>query len=170
MNRKNVKKYINLSILVLFVIILPFYIRSLVRHMSVYIDMYIALFYPSIRYEGNKSVPEEDIINYEKITFRDLRLDEYNEYSERFYKFYIVKKNHISKKKIYRLLSNYCKEYYENHNSYDKIGFFFYGECGMMPWFWNNDGFFPDLEMNSENLMCRFFASKDGIELKKGCR
>ncbi len=168
MNRKNVKKYINLSILVLFVIILPFYIRSLVRHMSVYIDMYIALFYPSIRYEGNKSVPEEGIINYEKITFRDLRLDEYNEYSERFYKFYIVKKNHISKKKIYRLLSNYCKEYYENNNSYDEIGFFFYEECGMMPWFWNNDGFFPDLEMNSGNLICRVFISKEETRFMEG--
>ena len=40
--------------------------------------MYIALFYPSIRYDGDKTVPEEDVIHYEKITFRDLRLDEFD--------------------------------------------------------------------------------------------
>ena len=131
-------------------------------------ELYIGFWRPDLTYDGDKTVPEEDVIHYEKITFRDLRLDEYNEYSERFYKFYIVKKNHISKKKIYQLLSNYCKEYYENNNSYDEIGFFFYGECGMMPWFWNNDGFFPDLEMNSGNLICRVFISKEETRFMEG--
>ena len=132
--------------------------------------MYICLAYPSLTYKGDKTVPEEDVIHYEKITLRDLRLDEVLHYEEytRHLKYYIVKSNHLSEKKIYRLLSNYCKDYYENNNSYDEIGFFFYEESGTMPWFWNNAGYFPDLEMNSGNLICRVFISKEEIKFMEG--
>lgn len=65
-------------------------------------------------------------------------------------------------------LLDYCKDYYKNHNSYDEIGFFFYEECGRMPWFWNNDGFFPDLEMNSDCLICRIFISKEEVKFLEG--
>ncbi len=133
--------------------------------------MYIDLFYPSIRYDGDKSVPEEDVIYLEKLTIRDIRVEvnsKYDDGTTYYRKSYIVKKNHLSKKKIYQLLSNYCEEYYAEHDNYDKIGFFFYGECGTMPWFWNNEGYFPDLEMNSDCLICRCFASKDGIKLIEG--
>lgn len=127
-------------------------------------ELYIGFKRPDLTYKGDKTVLEEDVIYLEKLKIRDIRLDENSKYADgtTFHrKNYIVKKNHISKKKIYQLLSNYCKEYYENHNSYDKIGFFFYEECGTMPWFWNNKGYFPDLEMNSSCLICRVFISKE---------
>ncbi|MDE5776264.1 MAG: hypothetical protein K2H67_05235 [Treponemataceae bacterium] len=133
-------------------------------------ELYIGFWRPDLTYDGDKTVLEEDVIHYEKIALRDLRLDQYRNYEgyTRHLKYYIVKSNHLSKKKIYQLLLNYCKEYYENNNSYDEIGFFFYEECGTMPWFWNDEGFFPDLEMNSGNLICRVFISKEGIKLIEG--
>lgn len=133
-------------------------------------ELYIGFWRPDLTYKGDKTVLEEDVIHYEKITLRDLRLDQYRNYEgyTRHLKYYIVKSNNFSEKKIYRLLSNYCKEYYENNNSYDEIGFFFYEECGTMPWFWNNDGYFPDLEMNSSCLICRVFISKEEIKFMEG--
>lgn len=127
--------------------------------------LYIGFERPDLTYKGDKTVLEEDVIYYEKITFRDLRLDQYRNYEgyTRHLKYYIVKSNHLSEKKIYQLLSNYCKEYYENNNSYDEIGFFFYEECGTMPWFWNDEGFFPDLEYNSDNEIITYRINKGGI-------
>ena len=147
----------------------------LIIRLSFYGILYVGIFlhdkYPAFFYEGDKTVPENDIIYLEKLSVRDLRLDmqsKYNDGTTYYRKCYIVKKNYLSKKKIYQLLSNYCKEYYKNHNSYDEVGFFFYEECGRMPWFWINDGFFPDLEINSNCLICRFFISKEEVKFFEG--
>ncbi len=32
-----------------------------------------------------------------------------------------------------------------------------------MPWFWNNHGYFPDLEYNSENEIGAYGVNNDGI-------
>ena len=89
----------------------------------------------------------------------------------------LVAKNIISDSNLFFYLYNFSqsttfeynsKEYYKNHNSYDEVGFFFYEECGRMPWFWNNDGFFPDLEINSNCLICRFFISKEEVKFFEG--
>lgn len=147
----------------------------LIIQFSFYGILYFGIFfhdkYPAFFYEGDKTVLEEDVIYLEKLSVRDLRLDiqsKYNDGTTYYRKSYIVKKNHFSKKKIYQFLANYCREFYEKHNSYDEIGFFFYEECGTMPWFWNDDGFFPDLEMNSDCLICRIFINKGEMKLLKG--
>lgn len=168
MKIRNIKNYVKFLLLVF-----SFFINIwfLINYVSPCIKMYICLAYPSLTYKGDKTVLEEDVIYLEKLAIRDIRLDVNSKYADGttyHKKNYIVKKNRLSKKKTYQLLSNYCKEYYENHNSYDEIEFFFYEECGTMPWFWNNDGYFPDLEMNSSCLICRVFISKEEIKFMEG--
>ena len=65
------------------------------------IGLYIALARPDITYKGDRTVPEKDIIRLEKVTLRDLRLDEYTKYegSSLFIKYYIVKKKSSFEKK-----------------------------------------------------------------------
>ena len=121
------------------------------------IGLYIGLERPDITYKGNRSVPKEDVVHYGKITLRDLRMDKYTKYegSSLFLKYYIVKKNHLSK----RILRNgkfSCKLVFDS-----------YEECSTMPWFWNNDGYFPDLEMNSQNLIAVYWITKDGLAFRK---
>ncbi len=133
-------------------------------------EFYMALERPDLTYKGGKTVPEEDIIHYGKITLRDLRLDECITYNgdTLFIKYYIVKKNLFPKKKLNKLLSQYCSEQYNKCNSYDIMSFHFYRECGKMPWYWNDEGYFPDLEANSDCKIGVFWISKDGIEFGAG--
>lgn len=133
-------------------------------------ELYIGFGRPDLTYKGDKTVPEEDVIRYEKITFRDLRLDECTTYDgdTLFFKYYIVKKNRFSKRRLKKLLSQYCNEQYNKCNSYDIMAFHFYRECGTMPWFWNTHGYFPDLESNSDCKIGVFWISKDGIEFGSG--
>lgn len=134
------------------------------------IGLYIGLERPDITYKGNRSVPKEDVVHYGKITLRDLRMDKYTKYerSSLFLKYYIVKKNHLSKRKLNNQLSKYCNDYYNNNcNNHDIISFHFYEESGTMPWFWNNDGYFPDLEMNSQNLIAVYWITTDGLAFRK---
>ncbi len=138
----------------------------------VFFQLYIALEHPALIYKGDKTVPKEDVIYLEKLKIRDLHLDQYRNYGEctRHFKYYIVKKNFLSRKRLYKQLSQYCVDYYKNLNiyDYDEVRFFFYEESSTMPWFWNNDGFFPDLQSNSGCLICKCFVSKDGIKLIEG--
>ena len=130
------------------------------------IDLYIALVYPDITYKGDRTVPEEDVIRLEKITLRDLKQDRI--YSNNTCsKFYIVKNNFLSQKKLHKELSIFCCKYYDEQNEFDELTFIFYEECATMPWFWNNDGYFPDLEMNSENLIAVYWITKDGLVFRK---
>ena len=130
------------------------------------IGIYIALVHPDITYKGDRTVPEKDIIRLEKITLRDLKQDII--YSDNTCsKYYIIKKNHLSKRKLNDQLSKYCNDYYNNDcNDHDIISFHFYEEAGTMPWFWNNDGYFPDLEMNSKYRIYKCWVSKDWIKFK----
>ena len=160
MNNKN--GYIKPILLLLFAIIFPIALPIV----GGIIGIYIALVYPDITYKGDRTVPEKDIIRLEKVTLRDLRLDEYTKYegSSLFIKYYIVKKNLLSKRKLNDQLSKYCNDYYNNDcNDHDIISFHFYEEAGTMPWFWNNDGYFPDLEMNSENLIAVYWITENDI-------
>lgn len=140
-NRKKAKFYIVL-------ILLPF----LIGFFKTCVEFQIAFERPDLIYKGDKTVKEEDIIHLRRIILRDLKIDEKWSYGEKFrlFKYYIVKNNHLSKKMLKEQLLEYCKDFYKNNN-YDEIAFFFYEECGTMPWCWNNEGFFPDLEMNSEH-------------------
>lgn len=143
-------------------ILFPFFV--------IFIDAYITFEHPDIKYNGDKSIPKEDVIRYGKITLRDLRMDECTTYNgdTLFIKYYIVKKNHFSKRQLNKLLAKYCSEQYNKCDSYDIMSFHFYRECGRMPWYWNSHGYFPDLEANCDSKIGVFWISKDGIEFGAG--
>ena len=129
--------------------------------------LYIGFERPDLTYDGDKTVLEEDVIYYEKITLRDLRLDyiETNKYNgeRKCCKYFLVKGRHFSLKKLDEQLSKYCFDYFDSQNEYDEIHFHFYEESGTMPWFWNNEGYFPDLEYNSDNEIITYRINKGGI-------
>ena len=81
------------------------------------------------------------------------------------WKHYIIKKNHLSKENLKNQLFDYCKAYYESNKNYNEIVFYFYQESPTIPWFWNNSGYFPDLEMNSEYCIFAFYVNDDGIKI-----
>ena len=160
---KSKKEYLFFFTFIAFIIIFPVFI--------LFCQLQITFERPDIIYKGNKTVSKEDIIYLDKITLRDLKIYESSSYygeKTHFLKYYLIKGSFLSKKNLKAKLLDYCKDYYKNHNSYDEIGFFFYEECGRMPWFWNNDGFFPDLEMNSDCLICRIFISKEEVKFLEG--
>ena len=128
-------------------------------------EFYIGFERPDLTYKGDKTVPEEDVVRYGKITLRDLRMDEYNTHNgnTHFVKYYIIKKNHFSERQLDRLLSQYCSEQYNKCDSYDMMSFHFYMECSKMPWYWNDGGHFPSLYENSDCEIGIFWISKDGI-------
>lgn len=164
MNNKN--GYFKSIFLLILAVMLPIILYIFIG----IIGLYIGLERPDITYKGNRSVPKEDVVHYGKITLRDLRMDKYTKYegSSLFLKYYIVKKNHLSKRKLNNQLSKYCNDYYNNNcNNHDIISFHFYEETGTMPWFWNNDGDFPDLEMNSQNLIAVYWITTDGLAFRK---
>lgn len=156
-NKKRLKFYIVITLL-------PFFIGFCKNCLG----FQIAFERPDLIYKGDKTVKEEEIINLGKILLRDLKKDEKWNYGgkDRLFKYFIVKKNHLSKKKLKDQLLEYCKEYYSKNNNYDEIAFFFYEECGTMPWYWNNEGFFPDLEMNSEHRIAAFWVTEDNITFR----
>lgn len=132
----------------------------------IFIDAYIMFEYPGIKYYGDKTVPGEDVVRYGKITLRDLRLDKV--YTDNYgngkecYKYFLVKKNHLSFEKLHEQLSQFCCDYYKNQTRYDEVHFLFYRENRKMPWYWNDDGYFPDLETNSKNRIGVYGVYKDG--------
>ena len=138
-------------------ILFPFFV--------ILIDAYITFEHPGIKYNGEKSVPKEDVIHYGKITLRDLRMDECAAHNgnTHFVKYYIIKKNHFSERQLDRLLSQYCSELYNKCYSYDMMSIHFYMECSKMPWYWNDGGHFPSLYENSDCEIGIFWISKDGI-------
>ncbi len=130
------------------------------------VGFYVGFYRPDLTYDGDKSVPEEDVIRYGKITLRDLRLDrvytdDYGNGKE-CHKYFLVKKNHLSFEKLHEQLSQFCRDYYKNQTEYDEVDFDFYSECAYMPWYWNDEGHFPDLEMNHENIIGAYGVYKDG--------
>lgn len=153
------KGLLKAMLLLIGAILFPFFV--------VLMDAYITFEHPGIKYGGDKSVPKEDVIRYGNITLRDLRLDKVytDDYSneKECYKYFITKKNLLSLKKLHEQLSQFCCNYYKNQTEYDEVHFLFYRENRKMPWFWNNEGFFPDLEMNSKNLIGAYGVNNDGI-------
>lgn len=122
-----IKKPLKHVLLVFIIIIFSFFAKYIYDYVYTYIDMYIAIANPVLRYKGDRTVPDEDVIYLENLIVRDLRLDMDSKYIDGTtycHKSYIIKKNHLPKKKIYQILSAYCKEYYESHNNYNEISFF----------------------------------------------
>lgn len=145
-----INKSINTKIfirLLLFLIIVLFVFFSICL-----IVIEIQWSYPNITYKGNRTVPQEDIICLEKITLRNLKIDECRDYNnKRRCQYYIVKNKFISREELHKELSSFCYSSYDNQNEFDVITFHFFKECREMPWFWNDKGYFPDLEWNQKN-------------------
>ena len=57
-----------------------------------YVVLSLRTEYPGLFYEGNRTVPEEDIVYLEKLTIRDLRQDRVWEEDNELWKYYILKK------------------------------------------------------------------------------
>ena len=129
------------------------------------IRLWIILARPDITYRGSKIVPQGDIIYLNKINLRYLHQDIIYKNSNTCWKHYIIKKNHLSKENLKNQLFDYCKAYYESNKNYNEIVFYFYQESPTIPWFWNNSGYFPDLEMNSEYCIFAFYVNNDGIKI-----
>ncbi|MDE6719042.1 MAG: hypothetical protein K2J68_04205 [Treponemataceae bacterium] len=129
-------------------------------------ELYIGFWRPDLTYKGDKTVPEEDVIYYGKITLRDLRLDKVYTYDydnrKECHKYFVVKKNHLSFEKLHERLSQFCRDYYKNQTECDEVNFHFYWECAKMPWYWNDEGHFPDLELNPVNKIGAYGVNKDG--------
>lgn len=113
---------------------------------------------------GDEGVPKEDVIRFGKITLRDLRLEDMHPEKRRCVKYYIVKNSHLSLEKLHEQLSEFCHDYYEKQSEYAEIIFHFYRECEAMPWDWNNEGDFPDLETKAENKIGTYGVNKDGMD------
>ena len=100
----------------------------------------------------------------------EVRMDESREYEDDGIKLlrksYIVKKNFLSTEKLHKELSSFCYDYYDNQSEFDEIDFDFYRECPEMPWFWNNDGYFYDLETNWDNLVAVYGIGKEGLAFR----
>lgn len=145
--------------------ILLFFLVILIPLIVIGIEFYITSEAPALLYDGDKTVSEEDIVCFEEIIFRDLRIDKESNFDneKQYYKYYILRRNHFSSKINNTQLSSYCINYFNKQSNYDKIYFYFYSECGTMPWFWNSDGFFPDLEMNEKNKSAAYVVTKDKI-------
>ena len=158
--KKLLKIFLTIISLLLFI--------QLLFYCYLYVALSLRTEYPGLFYEGNRTVPEEDIVYLEKLTIRDLRQDRVWEEDNELWKYYILKKLPFqSKKMIKEILSNYCKDFYDSHNAYDQIIFVFYKEGGRMPWFWNNDDFF-DLEYNSGLILGSCFVDKKGCRFREG--
>ncbi|MDE7291896.1 MAG: hypothetical protein K2N58_07610 [Treponemataceae bacterium] len=112
----------------------------------------------------DESVPKKDVVHSGKITLRDLRLDDMCPEKRRCVKFYIIKNNHLSLENLHEQLSKFCHDYYEKQSEYAEIVFHFYRECEAMPWHWNDEGDFPDLETNSENEIGTYGVNKDEMD------
>ena len=82
-----IKKFLKTILLLIGAILFPFFV--------ILIDAYITFEHPGIKYDGDKTVLEEDVISYEKIALRDLRLDrvETNYYNDerKCCKYFLVK-------------------------------------------------------------------------------
>ncbi len=158
MKEMNDKDDLKLRLLLIFAMLLPFFI------------LFYLAYRPDLRYNGDRTVNEQDIIRLEWVTLRDLRMDESREYEDDGIKLlrksYIVKKNFLSTEKLHKELSSFCYDYYDNQSEFDEIDFDFYRECPEMPWFWNNDGYFYDLETNWDNLVAVYGIGKEGLAFR----
>lgn len=87
--------------------------------------------YPNITYKGNRTVPQEDIICLEKITLRNLKIDECRDYNnKRRCQYYIVKNKFISREELHKELSSFCYSSYDSQNEFDVITFHFLKSVG----------------------------------------
>lgn len=152
------KKYIKSILFLLFAIFLLFFINILHIH--------IALACPNITYQGDKTVLKEDVIYLGSIKIRDLRIDKYREFNntKQCHKYYIIKNTLISQKKLHEKLSSFCYKCFEEQNEFDEIHYTFYDESPTMPWFWNNEGYFPDLEWNQDNIIAAYGVNNLGMK------
>lgn len=82
------------------------------------------------------------------------------------YKYYILKKNKLSSSDLNEILSDYCDDFFDAQAEYDEIQFCIFKECPRMPWYWNDDGFFPDLELNYENEIATYWVDRNHISYR----
>lgn len=156
---KNKKKeYFKSLLFLLFAIFLPFFI--------IFVQIHIALTCPNITYQGDRSVLKEDVINLGSIKIRDLKIDKCRELNnaKQCHKYYIIKNTFISQKKLHEKLSSFCYKCFEEQNEFDEIHYTFYDESPTMPWFWNNEGYFPDLEWNQDNIIAAYGVNNLGMD------
>ena len=66
-----IKKFLKIIPLLIGAIVIPI----MLFYGVLLFELYIGFWRPDLTYKGNKTVPEEDVIYYGKITLRDLRLD-----------------------------------------------------------------------------------------------
>ena len=61
-------------------------------------------------------------------------------------------------------------DFFDAQAEYDEIQFCIFKECPRMPWYWNDDGFFLDLELNYENEIATYWADRGHISyrIRKG--
>lgn len=123
--------------------------------------IFVGVTHPYLNYEGDKTVPKEDVIHYGYLTFRDLRMDEYTTCDGKnlYVKVYLLKGSILPKK---LLLQKYCKEQFDACKTHDIMSFRFYRVSGKMPWFWKDEEPFPDLEQCADNMLS-FWVESDGI-------
>ncbi len=165
------KRKIDIKKAVFFLILaapIPFIVQFL-KLCIIVLGFYIALACPDLTYEGDRTVPEEDVIHHEKLTLRDLRVDlietDENTGEKICKKYFLIKGYHFHSKKIYTQLLQFCFDYFAMQNAYDEIYFRFYEESGKMPWFWNEEGHFPDLFDLDDNLLVTYTIHKGELKV-----
>ncbi len=134
----------------------------------VYVQFGLRDKYPSLFYKGDKNVPQEDIVKIGNVYMRDLKMERAsNDKESRYvYKYYILKKNKLPPQNLNENLLDYCGVFFDAQSEYDEIQFVIFKECPKMPWYWNNEGFFPDLELNYENEIATYWVDKDNISYR----
>ena len=126
---------------VLCIVSLPL-LRLLAIYGIIYVEFGLHDKYPSLFYEGDKNVPQEDVIKIGNVYMRDLKKDRISDDNETryVYKYYILKKNKLSPSDLNEILSDYCGDFFDAQAEYDEIQFCIFKECPRMPWYWNDDG------------------------------
>lgn len=92
---KNKKKYLKSFIFIAFITIIPVFIM--------FCQFQITFERPDLIYKGDKTVSKKDIVYLDKITLRDLRIRESSSYyggKTHFIKYYLIKRNFFSQKKL----------------------------------------------------------------------
>ena len=143
-------------------------LRLLAIYGIIYVEFGLRDKYPSLFYKGDKNVPQEDVVKIGNIYMRDLKKDRISDDKETryVYKYYILKKNKLSPSDLNEILLEYCGDFFDAQAEYDEIQFCIFKECPRMPWYWNDDGFFLDLELNYKNEIATYWADREHISYR----
>lgn len=162
------KKKAKIILCVLLCIIALPLLRQLAIYGIIYVEFGLRDKYPSLFYKGDKNVPQEDVIKIGNVCMRDLKMDRVSDDNQTryVYKYYILKKNKLSPSDLNEILLEYCGDFFDAQAEYDEIQFCIFKECPRMPWYWNDDGFFLDLELNYENEIATYWVDRKHISYR----